>query len=127
MSEGDRPVDVCPPAGSYHLCDLARASQEFALADRGTGEVLEFSTDREAREAALARYPGARFLLTTSRSVVEGEDLGVLVVMAVYRREAPDQPWRAVACVTGAVHGPYCVPFAMQEVWPDASDGLVAA
>ncbi len=114
----------------YYLCDLARASREFALVDRVTGEIVTLPTDREARGLAERRYPGAQFLLASVRSVVAGEDLGmrvVLIVCLACRQEAPGGPWQQVACVTGASHGPRCIPFAMDDVWPDAVNGLATA
>lgn len=112
-----------PPDGGYYLCDLARTSQEFAVVDAASGEIVELTTESEARALVDRRYPGARFVLTTGRSVFEGEDLGQFVVMMVLQQAAVGQGWRSVACVGGAAHGTRCVPFS-PSVWPDAIDSI---
>lgn len=120
-SAGEGAVDV---PGTYYLCDYARKSREFALADRATGEIFESPTEEAVRTLAEQRYPGARFVLTSTRSVVLDEDLGQVVVMVVYQQQTSEAPWQAVASVSGSVHGPRCIPFSL-EVWPDAVNGLV--
>ncbi len=124
---GAAPSSPVPPtpAGSdgFYLCDLARTSCEFSVVD-ASGEVVELPTEAEVRALVNHRYPGARLLLTTRRSVVEGEDLGMFVVLMVLRESAASAgQWAPVACIGGAAHGPRCVPFS-PDLWPEAIDGI---
>lgn len=127
MTDPSSPAPTSTPAAggspAFHLCDLARTSREFALTDLTSGEVFEFSEESDVRRAAETRYSGAQFYLTTRRSVVDGNDMGLLVIIAVLRRDSDQAPWRPVACISGAVHGPGCVPFS-PSIWSDAVDGL---
>jgi hypothetical protein len=136
LSAGCGPIPEVAPLveDPNYLCGHAREGREFALADRATGEVLPVETEQAARELAERRYPGAKFLLTRASSSVLGQHLGDFVVMMVFQRRppadavvsgpAPEVQWQAVACVSGAVHGPRCIPFSI-DAWPE--DTVVAS
>lgn len=112
-----------PPSEGYYLCDLARTSREFSIADLATGEIFEVASEIEARDLVSARYPGARLVLSTStrQASPDGQGIGPFVIVAVARIEG--DACSVVAYVGGAVHGARCVPFS-PIVWHDAIDLL---
>jgi len=119
MSDQDKTLRE--QSGGYYLCDLARTSRDFSIIDVASAQITQLETEEELRRAVDRAYPQARLILTTGKSASGSGDLGLYVLIAVARQEIPRGPWRPVAYVGGAAHGPRCVPFA-PALWSDAVD-----